>query len=129
MPFIGVVRAAGLKAETLAVNLQDLYKKAEIYTMPTIQVIDNDGQKVNQQLDHVGGFVRRPGPVPYISNLTLWQAIQAAGGANEFGSMKRVKVTRQGQIKEYNVEKAEYQQIELLPGDGIDVPEKNILGG
>jgi protein involved in polysaccharide export with SLBB domain len=76
----------------------------------------------------VGGFVRRPGPVPYNGNLTLWQAIQSAGGATEFGSMGRVKLTRRGKVKQYDVTKSQFQQIPLQPDDAIDVPQKNWLG-
>lgn len=128
MPFIGKVRAAGLKAEDLATTLQEKYKEAQIYTNPTFQVIDSDAKRIDEQLVIVGGFVRRPGPTPFFDKMTLWQAIQAAGGANEFGSMNRVELTRNGKVTKYDVTEPENAQIRLRPSDAINVPQKNWIG-
>lgn len=128
MPFIGQVRAAGLRAEQLASSLEAHYKSSQIYRNPTIQVIDSSQKTVDEQKVHVGGFVRSPGPKPFTQGLTLWQAIQAAGGANEFGAMNRVKLTRQGKMKTYDTTKSQFQQIPLEPDDTIEVPQKGILG-
>jgi protein involved in polysaccharide export with SLBB domain len=129
MPFINQVRAAGLRNEELAANLQALYKSAGIYTNPTIQVISNmTGVKPNEETVTVGGQVRRTGPVPYAKELTLWGAIQAAGGPTEFGSMRRVKLIRDGNQKTYDVTKAQHMQIPLQRNDVIDVPQKTPWG-
>ena len=129
MPFIGKVRAAGRKAEDLAAELQKRYKEAEIYTNPTFQVLDNNQQDLDQQLVIIGGFVRRPGPTPFFDDITLWQAIQAAGGPTEFGSMNRVELTRGGgKPIVYDCTESQNQQIRLRPGDAINVPQKNWLG-
>jgi hypothetical protein len=45
MPFIGAVRAQGLRNEELAAALQARYISAGIYTHPTIQVITNSVNK------------------------------------------------------------------------------------
>ena len=129
MPFIGPVRAAGMSSDGLQAMLESRYKAAGIYRNPTFQVIDNDAKRIVEQVVHLGGFVRGPGPKPYNRNLTLWQAIQAAGGANEFGSMKRVKLTRRGSMKQYDCTKAQFQQIPLEPDDTIEVPQKTPWGG
>lgn len=129
MPFIGQVRAAGLRAEQLASALQARYKSAGIYTNPTFQVIDSDAKRLEEKVVVVGGQVRRTGPVPYNRNLTLYQAIQSAGGATEFGSMKRVKLLRSGQQKQYDLTQLQYMQIPLEPDDTIEVPQKNAWGG
>ncbi len=129
MPFIGQVRAAGMRTEELQSSLQARYKSAGIYTNPTIQVISTSiGAQVAQETVMVGGFVRRTGPVPYSKELTLWGAIQAAGGASEFGSMKRVKVIRDGNQRTYDVTKPQFMQIPLQRNDTIDIPPKNMLG-
>ncbi len=127
MPFIGKVRAAGRKAEDLAAELEKRYKEAEIYTDPVFQVIVNDGQDIDRQLVVVGGFVRKPGPTPFFDNITLWQAIQAAGGATEFGSMYKVELTRNGKLTRYDCTKPDNQQLRLRPGDAINVPQKGIF--
>lgn len=129
MPFLGNVRAAGLRNEDLASSLQAQYRAAGIYNNPTIQVIANTvGAQVNQEVVVVGGQVRRPGPVPYAQELTLWGAIQAAGGATEFGSMKRVSITRNGARKIYDVTKPQFMQIPMERNDAIDIPQKNWTG-
>lgn len=129
MPFIGQVRAAGMKADELATSLQARYKSAGIYTNPTFQVFDSDAQKITQQVVHLGGYVRKTGPVSWSRTLTLYQAIQAAGGANEFGSMKRVKLYREGKLKEYNLTQSQFMNIPLEVGDTIEIPQKTPWGG
>lgn len=129
MPLIGQVKASGLRAEQLQSSLESRYKSAEIYLHPTIQVIDSSAKTIDEQVVHVGGQVRRTGPVPYNRNLTLYQAIQAAGGATEFGSMKRVKLFRGGRQKQYNLTKAQFMHIPLEPNDTIEVPQKTPWGG
>lgn len=127
MPFIGQVKAAGLRAEQLAASLEAHYKAAGIYTHPTFQVIDSSARKIEEQVVVVGGQVRRTGAVPYNRTMTLYQAIQAAGGATEFGSMKRVKLLRAGKQKQYDLTQLQFMQIPLEPDDTIEVPQKTIL--
>lgn len=129
MPFLGQVRAAGMSNAALQSSLQQRYKSAGIYVNPTIQVIvDAEGGDVAQESVTVGGQVRRPGPVVYKRELTLWQAIQAAGGATEFGSMRRVTLYRDGNKKTYDVTKAQFMAIPLQRNDTIEVPQKTPWG-
>ena len=130
LPFIGTMRAAGLRPESLAASIQNSYKSSEIYTDPTIQVVwTQEGDGVRAQVVHVGGHVRRTGPVAFQRNLTIWQAVQAAGGATEFGSLKRVKLYRAGRTVTYDIENSQFKQIPLQPDDTVEVPEKGIFGG
>jgi protein involved in polysaccharide export with SLBB domain len=129
MSYIGQVRAAGLRSDHLASSLESRYKAAKIFRNPTFQVIDNDGKRVAEQIVSVGGFVRAAGAKPYNRNLTLVQAINNAGGPTEFGSMKRVRLTRGGKMVEYDCTKSKNQQIPLEPDDTIEVPQKGPLGG
>jgi len=129
MPFIGNVHAANLKNEDLAVSLQSRYKSLGIYTNPTIQVISNSGDSIDEQRVHIGGQVRSPGPKPFNKGLTLYQAIQAAGGPTEFGSMKRVKLFRKGRQTQYDLSKSQFMSVPVQPNDTIEVPQKNMLGG
>lgn len=128
MPHIGQVKAAGLRADELSRILQATYKSREIYTNPTIQVLDSSAQTLDKQVVHLGGQVRRPGPAEFIQGLTLYQAVQAAGGATEFGSMKRIKLFRDGKQRQYDLTQAQSMSIPLEPGDTIEVPQKTILG-
>lgn len=130
MPLLPVpVRAAGLRPEELASFLQARYKSAGIYTNPTIQVIANRvGAGPNEETVTVGGQVRSPGPVSFAKELTLWGAIQAKGGATEFGSMHRVKLIRNGRQTTYDATKAQIMQMPLQRNDTIEVPQKDIFG-
>jgi len=125
MPFVGQVRAAGLRPEALAAALEARYHTAEIYNNPTFQVVaDVEGAGLDQNFVHLGGQIGRPGPVNYQRGLTLWQAVQAAGGPTPFGTLKRVKVVRGGQQRQYDLTQLEAQQIKLEPNDTIEIPQK-----
>lgn len=128
LPFIGSVRAAGLRGEQLAAVLQQRYKSAGIYTDPVFQVIDSNAKSIDQQVVYLGGDVGKPGPVPYNRTLTLYQALQAAGGENEFGSIKRITLFRNGKSRQIDLTNPQSMNILLEPSDTIEVPRKNWLG-
>jgi len=128
MPFIGSVKAAGLSGNALAQSIESRYRSAKIYTNPTIQVITSGEDTIEQLVVTIGGFVRGPGPKPYTRGLTLYSAIQAAGGASEFGSMYRVKLIRNGRLRQVDLTKTENKTILVEPNDTIEVPQKNLLG-
>ena len=122
---IGTVRAAGLTATNLAKNIEQAYKKAEIYTTPAIiiqQIGDVETELVQQVT--VSGSVNRPGPIAYTSGMTLAQAIAAAGGPSTFGTTKRVNVYREG--KKYLLSPRENDKHKLeriYPSDTIEVDQ------
>ena len=129
LPYIGLMRAAGLKSDQLARSIQSAYVSRQIYTNPTVNVLVNSSDTLVEELVTVGGQVTRPGPVKYMQGLTLYQAVQAGGGATPFGSMKRVKLYRAGKMKEYNLTQGQFMAVPLQPGDTIEVPQKTITGG
>lgn len=129
MPFIGAVRAAGMRPETLAATIQSAYRAAEIYNSPTIQVIDTrEASSVREQMVHVGGQVRKTGPVAFNKNLTIYQAVQSAGGATEFGSLKRVKLYRGGKTQTFDLTNPQFMRVPMEPDDTLEIPQKNWLG-
>lgn len=128
MPYIGAIRAAGMTPGNLAASIQNAYRSQGIYRTPTIQVFSSNQQDLDKQSVTIGGQVRRPGPVEFIQGLTLYQAIQAAGGATEFGSLKRVTLYRGGAGKRYDVTQSQFMKIPLEPSDTIDVPQKTAFG-
>lgn len=128
LPHIGLVRAAGLKADELSSVIQNSYKSRKIYTNPTIQVLTSDQDKLDEQLVHVGGSVANPGPIKFTQGLTLYQAVQAAKGATAFGSMFRVKLYREGKLREVDLTQGASMSVTLQPNDTIEVPQKNIFG-
>lgn len=129
MPFVGEIKAAGLKAGALSKSIQHAYREAGIYANPTIHVFANDSETiVKKRIVHLGGHVKSPGPRPYTQGLTVFQAIQAAGGADEFGAMNRVVLWREGKKQEINLKKPEGMAVLAEPADTIQVPQKNIIG-
>jgi protein involved in polysaccharide export with SLBB domain len=125
MPFIGEVRAAGSKPEVLAKVLEARYRSAQIYLNPTFQVVsDREGGALDEAFVHVAGQVGQNGPIKFNRGMTLFQAIAAAGGPNAYGTMKRVKVLRAGQQRQYDLTELQNMQIPLEPNDTIEVPQK-----
>lgn len=129
MPHLqGPVRAAGLSPTALARSIEAAYRAAKIYTTPTINVIASSSETLDEQVVTVGDQVVSPGPVKWVRGLTLYNAIQAARGATPFGSMKRVRLTRNGQSKVYNLTDPKHMTIPVEPNDTIQVPQKDLWG-
>jgi polysaccharide export outer membrane protein len=128
LPHIGQVRAAGLRADELSSVIQSAFKSRQIYTNPTVQVMSSSMDTLDEQMVHVGGQVTRPGPVKFSQGLTLYQAVQAGGGATPFGSMYRVKVYRDKKMTQYDLTQGQSMSVPLVPNDTIEVPQKNLLG-
>jgi polysaccharide export outer membrane protein len=129
MPYIGEVRAAGMMPMALAKSLESAYKARQIYTNPTINVLADSRDTLTERRVVVGGYVRRPGPVPMVNGMTIWQAIQAAGGENEFGSIKRVILRRAGKQSELDLRQARNKEMRVVENDSIEVPQKNPFTG
>jgi polysaccharide biosynthesis/export protein VpsN len=129
LPHLGLIRAAGLRSDQLAVSIQNAYKSRQLYTNPTVQVLVSSDQVLTEQILTVGGQVNRQGPVKYASGMTLYQAVAAAGGATPFGSMKRVKLYRAGKMTQYDLTKGQFMQVPVQPNDTIEVPQKTPWGG
>jgi protein involved in polysaccharide export with SLBB domain len=81
-----------------------------------------------EQAPTVGGQVRRPGPVNLKKDLTLYEAVQAAGGPTEFGAMRRIKVIRDGETLVFDLTDDRQKLVPVKPRDIIEVPPKNFFG-
>lgn len=128
MPFVGEVNLAGMSTNAAAAKLEAVYKNAGIYSSPTFQISASGADVVRQDVVTVSGFVRSPGPKPYTPGLTLYQAVAAAGGANEFGSMKRVLLMRGKNNRVYDLNNIADRNVVLQANDTIEIPEKNWRG-
>lgn len=129
LPHIGWVQAAGLNAMELANLIEEKYRKAEIYQHPTVNVKPvADGRLEGKQVV-VGGQVRRTGPVVYRAGLTLWQAIQAAGGDNEFAAIRRVQLHRGGKVRVFDLREDKAKHLVLQENDSVIMPQKKPFEG
>ncbi len=125
---IGSVRAAGLTKSELAQNIAEKYKAAEIYTDPVFQIYSEEDRKsIDNQLLTIGGQVRQPGQRQWTEGMTLYGAIQAAGGETAYAAMNRVKLYRRGQPYVYDMRELKSKAILVYPNDTIEVPQTNIL--
>jgi polysaccharide export outer membrane protein len=128
IPLIGPMAAAGMSPTALGSRIEAAYKANQIYKNPTVLVIASSGQSMEKQLVHIGGQVRKTGPVEFVPGLTIYQAVQSAGGATEFGAMNRVQLLRNGKVQLLNLKEPQFMNFQLLQNDTITVPEKNPFG-
>ena len=126
---IGSIRAAGLTKSQLASTIASRYKAAEIYTNPVFQVFsDSDTKAGDNQLVTIGGQVRSPGQRQWVKGMTLYAAIQAAGGETPYGAMNRVKLYRRGKVYQYDMKDRRSKAILVYANDTIEVPQTNVIG-
>jgi len=76
----------------------------------------------------VGGMVRTPGEIEFKEGLTLAEAIKQAGGANEFGSLKKVTVNRNGETTRHDLTSEKGGSHLLEPSDEVVIPQKLLCG-
>lgn len=124
LPYIGQVKASGMRPSSLQQSIQSAYKAAEIYTNPTVQVAPNRETNLNTQVVFVSGEVKTPGKVPMSPGMTVHAAIVAAGDATEFAKMRSVKLIRNGRAMELDVRRVDSPgaMTPVQPGDTISVP-------
>jgi protein involved in polysaccharide export with SLBB domain len=139
LPLLGDIQAAGLTPEAFRQDLIKRYsrdiRKPDIALMlgvnPNAFPMDIAAKKIYDQghfitvtlnksagaFVFVGGEVGSPKPVPFEGNMTVLQAIMAAGGKKETSDLSRVVILRRGQF-----DQTEWMQTDLVsPGKGKDL--------
>lgn len=91
LQLVGDVEAAGLSPVALSEMLTRRYT-GELAT-PKISVIV---RQIPSNQVYVGGEVGKQGTVPFVSGLTLYQAVQAAGGLLKTAHRKNIVLIRRG---------------------------------
>ena len=76
----------------------------------------------------VGGQVRKPGLVDLNTGLTLWEAVNRAGGATQWASMRKVNVIRDGWERRFNLTSLKWTSFPLQDGDVVEVMFKDFMG-
>lgn len=123
----GLVTARGLTPEQFARAAEAAYKNSGIYSQPAIEVEVTKGTGVDAiTVISVGGQVRRAGEVPFRKDMTVLQAIDGAGGRNEFGG-RNLFLIRDGKQYCLDFTRLRHKNIVLRPGDSIQVEQKGIL--
>ena len=122
-----LVSARGLTPEQFARAAERAYKTAGIYSQPAIEVEVLQGKDLGSAtIVSIGGQVRRAGEVPFRKSMTVLQAIDGAGGRNDFGG-RNLFLIREGKQYCLDFTQLSHKNIVLRPGDSIQVDQKAIL--
>lgn len=121
------VPARGQQADQFARSAEKAYRDGGIYTQPAIEVevlrgVDQDAIAVIT----VGGQVRGAKEIPHRKNMTLLQAIDGAGGRNEFGG-RNVLLFREGKQYVLDFNNLAHKNTPLKPGDTLQVEPKGAI--
>lgn len=125
---IGRVKASGMSKSALALSIASKYKAAEIYTDPVFQILNTEDIKGDNQLVTIGGQVKSPGPKQWTKGMTLYTAVQSAGGETPFAAMNRVILYRNGKSYVFDLTTNAHKAEKVYALDVIEVPEGNIFG-
>jgi len=126
LPLLGDVAAAGKTPSQLADDIATRLKKYIEEPRVTVVVTGMNSRRV-----FILGEVNHPGPIGMSANMTVLQAISAAGGPTAYANTKKVTVLRNEQGKQnkylFNYKEVikgnnQDQNIALKPGDTIVVP-------
>jgi protein involved in polysaccharide export with SLBB domain len=122
-----LVPARGLSPEQFARAAEEAYKSEGIYARPSIEVETLQGKdQQGAAVISVGGQVRSAGDSEFRKGMTVIQAIDAAGGQNDFGG-RNLYLLRGGKEFCLDFKNLAHKNIVLRPGDSIQVEQKGIL--
>lgn len=91
LPYIHRVKVAGLEPQQIAALVRKKLMAGKILTDPTVVVTVT---AYNSKQITVLGQVQKPGAFPFMSGMTLIQAISLAGGLNAIAASDHVNLTR-----------------------------------
>lgn len=124
-----LVQAKGLSPEQFARAAEAAYQKAGIYTRPAIEVdVVQGADQQGQALIGVAGHVKQAGERQFRKDMTVIQAIDAAGGRNEFGG-RNIILLRMGKQYCLDFTNLTHKNIRLMPGDSLQIEQKGIIDG
>jgi polysaccharide export outer membrane protein len=125
-PLIGEITAQGQTASELKKTITE--KLQNFVTAPEVTVIVRESR--SQMIYTIGKLVR-PGQLPLTPNMTVMQALSAAGGFAEWADPKNIMIIRREggkeiqlrfNYKEFTSGERLEQNIVLKPGDTLVVP-------
>src|SRR5208282_5087669 len=115
LPLIGDLRAEGLTAHQLEARIKNALDRGYL----------NDARVAVEVKEYrpfyVIGQVNKPGEYPYVSNMSVLNAIALAGGYTGKAVESTLYVRHQGEVEEHAIETDQLTRI--YPGDVVRVPE------
>ena len=112
------IYAINLTTTQLEKEIERCYIEGEIYKNVSVNVL------MTAKAYYLQGEVIQPGQFELFSGTTLLQAIATARGYTPYANKKKVTVTRQGKVTEYNMKEIENdpsKDIIIEAGDVIKV--------
>lgn len=120
VPNIGPMRVAGLTPPQVETLIQNKLVTDKLFTHPSVNI----NPAPNSRFVTIGGGVRQPQRLAWTPDLTARSAIDLAGGTSDFGTLKGLKLIREGKVTVYDGRKFENDPSldpKLLPGDQLIV--------
>lgn len=126
----GTVRAAGLTLEQFCRAAEAAYVAGGIYSKPAIEAMAVTGKETEEAaaVISVGGQIRRAGQFPFRKNMTVLQALDAAGGRNDFAS-RNILLVRDKKQYCLDFNQLKHKSIILRPDDSLQVEQRGVLDG
>lgn len=121
-----LLQASGLTPGGFARAAERAYRDAGIYTRPAIQVVAAKLKQPEGAQISVGGKVKRAGRVPFLKGMTMLQALDAAGGRDDFGG-RNVILFRNGRQYCLDFRNLAHKNAVLEAGDSLQVDPKPAL--
>ena len=122
LAYLGKLQVSGMTTGQIQALVEREYINRGIFTHPTVTLtVGSAARFVN-----VGGSVKSPGRIPYTPDMTVFSAINAAGDFNEYAAQTKVRLMRGDKVIVINCKKIRSdpsQDVKVLPGDAIQVPE------
>lgn len=116
MPLVGGIDANSLTARQLEDRIESQLEEQGYLVNPQASV-----EVLNYRPFYIIGEVRNPGSYPYVSGMTVINAVALAGGYTYRAAEGSVTITRGGSN---GTELATRPESAVLPGDIIRVPER-----
>lgn len=113
---VGRFSVNGMTTAELETTLMEKYRSTGVLRNPRLSV-----ELLNARPFYVLGEVSRPGSYPYVSGLTVAQAVAIAGGYTRRASTSRIKIKR---FANPTVEEAVTEDSMVQPGDVLRVRER-----
>lgn len=127
-PLIGQMKLEGLDPHRAAAEIaRRLGEKYLKHPQVSILVKEQTSRKIT-----VTGRVQKPGNYPFVSNMTIVEAIAAAGGFTDIAKRTAVRLIRTGpdgtqtreELDVKAISSGEQPNVPVRPGDIIEVPER-----
>lgn len=116
LPLVGEIKAGGKVVRTLEDDIEDSFRDGGYLVNPQVSL-----EVLNYRPFYIIGEVNQPGSYPYVSGMSVINAIALAGGYTYRASQGSISVQRGGSNgKKVAVGPAS----QVLPGDIINVPER-----